>query len=51
MIAPGWYRTRPGRARALPIVLPIARLKARYARHYLGDAAAGAMFPAPSTPR
>jgi putative hemolysin len=35
----------------LLIFLPMARLSARYARHYLGDAAAGAMFPAPSTPR
>jgi putative hemolysin len=34
----------------LLILLPMARLKARYARHYLGDTAAGAVFAVPPSP-
>jgi putative hemolysin len=32
----------------LLVLLPMARVSARYARHYLGDTAAGAMFEAPA---
>jgi putative hemolysin len=35
----------------LLVLLPMARVSARYARHYLGDTAAGAMFDAPSHDR
>jgi putative hemolysin len=34
----------------LLIFLPMACLEARYARHYLGDAAAGTVFAAPAAP-
>jgi putative hemolysin len=32
----------------LLVLLPMARVRARYARHYLGDTTAGAMFEAPA---